>query len=244
MKKKDVFQISCDEHQIKNTIEIAKNAFLASEKEQTLTGFEFLYQQCGYIKKRWWLIQGILLWILCRFLHYSESAAVTRRCLGVAAPLFVILVFPELWKNKKNDAMEVECATFYNIRQVYSARLMMFIGVDFLLITGFFLWASFSAKLTFWDMMIQFILPCNVSCCIAFYTLYNSRFYSETFSVLLCSIWTAIWVMVILREELYMTIAAPVWGTLLVLSYLFLAFTIVRGQKNLIEIWEGKLFWT
>ncbi len=33
--------------------------------------------------------------------------------MGILAPSFVILILPELWKNRSNGAMEVEGATFF-----------------------------------------------------------------------------------------------------------------------------------
>ena len=110
------FDIPIDESKLQKTIAVSKSAFLAGEAEQTVSHAEFLYQQGRYIKKHWWLIQAALLLALCLLLHQTEGALHIRRSLGVAAPLFVILILPELWKNRSYDAMEVESTTFYTIR--------------------------------------------------------------------------------------------------------------------------------
>ena len=57
--------IICNEDQIKKTIAVAKNAFLDGENNETVSCVEFLYVQSKYIKKVWWLIQGVLLAVLC-----------------------------------------------------------------------------------------------------------------------------------------------------------------------------------
>lgn len=110
-------EVYCDEAKIQRTIEASKAAFFAAEEKQSLSPMEFLYQQSRYIKKCWWLLQGLLLGAVCLLLLGSDSPGFTRRSLGVAAPLFVILLLPELWKNRSSEAMEVEGTTYYTIRR-------------------------------------------------------------------------------------------------------------------------------
>lgn len=243
MKKRFSFDIPCDEAKIQKTIEVSKAAFIAGESEYAMSHAEFLYQQSKYIKKHWWLMQAALLLAVCVLLHLSESDFYVRRSLGVAAPLFVILILPELWKNRSCDAMEVEGTTFYTIRQVYAARLTLFAGVDLLLLTAFFFGASLFARVTVWELMIQFVLPLNVACCICFQSLYNSRNGSEVFSILLCSVWTGLWVLVVLNDAVYHAISVPVWIGLLMASFAYLGFSIRQGQKSFHKIWEAKPSW-
>ncbi|MBQ4091837.1 MAG: hypothetical protein IJC82_00785, partial [Firmicutes bacterium] len=107
MKKIFLVEVHCDELKIQKAIDISKKAFVATAAEQMISYVEFLYLQSKYIKKYWWLLQGILLLILYLILSLSDSDFGIRHSLGVAAPLFVILVLPEFWKNRISDAMEV-----------------------------------------------------------------------------------------------------------------------------------------
>ena len=240
---KHKFDIPIDESKLQKTIDVSKAAFLAAESEQTVSHAEFLYQQSRYIKKHWWLIQAVLLLMVCLLLHQTEGDLHIRRSLGVAAPLFVILILPELWKNRGNDALEVEGTTFYTIRQVYAARLTLFAGVDLLLLTAFFCGATYFTRITLWDLMIQFLLPFNVACCICFRSLYGGRNQSEALCVLLCTVWCGLWILVVSSEALYNAISVPVWATMLVLSFGYLAYTLCRGQKTIYKTWEAKASW-
>lgn len=233
----------CDESKIQKTIEICKTAFYEAEDLQTLSPMEFLYQQSLYVKKQWWIMQAGLLLVLCLVMQFSGSDYFIRRSMGVVATLFVILILPELWKNRSCNAMEVEGTCFYNIRHVYAARLSLFAGVDLLLLTAFFLGASFLARMTIWELLIQFVLPFNVSCCICFKSLYNSRNGSEVFSILLCSVWTGIWVLIVLSENIYNAISVPVWIMLLAMSFVVLGYSIFKGQRKMDRIWEVKPTW-
>ena len=237
------YDIPIDESKLQKTIAVSKAAFVAEEAEQTLSFAEFLYQQSKYIRKFWWAAQAVLLVAVCLFMYIADSDFYTRRTLGVAAPLFVILILPELWKNRTHDAMEVEGTTFYTLRQVYAARMTLFAGVDLVLLTAFFFSASFFARVTIMELLIQFVLPFNVACCICFGSLYGRQNSSEAFSILLCSVWTGLWILVVLSDTVYNAISVPVWMGLLAASLAYMGYSIRKGQKTIYRTWEVQPSW-
>lgn len=236
-------EIHCEEEKIRQTIARSKEAFYECESALPLSHWEFLSLQSRYVKKRWWVLQGGLLTALLILLYLSESDFSIQRSLGVAAPAFVLLALPELWKNRSSSAMEVEGSTFYTLRQIYAARLTLFAGVDLTLLSLFFLGASYTGRITLWELMIQFLLPCNVTCCICFFCLYSAKHGSEGFSMLLSGIWTAAWELLLLNDSVYLTISSPLWCLLLALSIVFLGFSIWQGQRTWNRIWEVKPLW-
>ena len=54
------------------------------------------------------------------------EAVYIQRSMGVIASLFVILIIPELWKNRTFQCMEIEASSYYSLRQVYAARMLLF----------------------------------------------------------------------------------------------------------------------
>ena len=243
MKKQIRYDIPYDEAKLQETITVSKVAFLAGESEQMISHAEFLHYQSKFIKKRWWFLQGLLLAFVCFLLCYMETDYLIRRSLGLAGPLFVILILPELWKNRNFDAMEVECTTYYTIRSIYAARLTLFAGVDILLLSAFFAGTSVFAKITVWEMLIQFLLPFNVTCCICFWTLYSKRIRTEAFALLLCILWTALWSMLILNNRIYIAISVPMWIAALVISFGGMVYTLCRGQEKWQQTLEVKPLW-
>ena len=161
MRRTLTYDVPINEEKMMHTIAVSKSAFLSGEAAQMVSPGEFLFLQSRLIQKRWWFLQGLLLAFVCLFLCHMETDYLIRRALGLAGPLFVILILPELWKNRNFDAMEVECTTYYTIRSIYAARLVLFAGVDLLLLSAFFAGASVFAKITLWEMLIQFLLPFN-----------------------------------------------------------------------------------
>lgn len=229
-------QIPCNESNMQEAILKSKKAYYKTEEEKFLSKAEFLYQQSRYIKKRWWLIQGLLL-------KYLGSNCYIQRSIGIAAPLFVLLIIPEMWKNRNANAMEVECTTLYSIRQVYAARMILFAFVDLVLLSLFFIAASYLDRLEIWELVIQYFVPFNVACCICFHMLYSKRADSQILALLLCIVWTVVRIQIALNEAIYEIISVPVWIVLLLLSFFYLGYSIRKGQKQFAKNWEVKTLW-
>ena len=238
------FDMTCEESKIQRTIDASKEAFFAGEAERSVSRTEFLYQQSRFIKKRWWLMQGLLLAFVCILLLGTQTDSVERRILGISGPLFAILIYPEIWKNRSYGALEVECSTFYTLRSIYAARMTLFAMVDVALLSAFYAVASLLARITLWDILTQFLIPFNVTCCICFGTLYSKRIHSQTFSLLLCVLWAGVWSMLILNDAVFSAISVPVWEALLAASSFFAGFSLYRGQRNWQNILEVKPLWT
>ena len=233
MKQSFLFDDGYDEEKLQKTIAISKQAFLEGEQERPVSRLEFLLEQSRYVKKTWWLLQGALLAAVCLLLADMEADYAIRRCLGLAGPLLAVLVLPELWKNRSADATEVECTTLYTLRSIYAARLTLFAGVDLLLLSVFFAGASVLTRVTVWEMLIQFLLPFNVTSVICLATLYSRKIQSETISMMLCLLWAAVWLLVMEQNEIYNAISAPLWVLALAASFCGLGWVILRGQRNL-----------
>lgn len=230
-----------------NVVERSQAVFRENQAGVVSSRLEFLYQQSKYIKKGWWLAQAALLAVLWLALKNIGSGYYLQKCVGLGAPLFVVLVMPELWKNRSCGAMELECSTYYSLRQVYAARLICFALVDLALLSGFFAAvyavAGGVAKIPLFELIVQFFVPFNVACCICFGCFYSRRRLSAAVVSLLCMVWAALWMQIVLVGDLYEKIAVPVWAGLLALSAVYLAYSIARGQRKCECLWEEKPLW-
>ncbi|MDO4324164.1 MAG: hypothetical protein Q4C61_16745 [Lachnospiraceae bacterium] len=221
-----------ENEKILQTIAAAKKAFYEGEQERLLSWPEFLFEQAGYIRKRWWLGQALVLLLLWWLLQASGSGHYVQRSMGVLASAFAILLIPELWKNRSSESMEIEGASYFSLRQIYAARMVLFAVVDVLLLGIFFGAATTSARMTIWEAVIQFFLPFNVTCCICFQVLCSRRFGSEYLAVVLCMLWVSVWEFVILREEVYAAVQVPIWAAAVLFSVGYLIFGIWRTLKS------------
>lgn len=227
---KEIVQV--DEEKIQETIRHSKLAFFKAEQERMLTYHEFLWTQLKLIQKRWWIFQLLILVTLWFVLTSAQEDLYVKRSMGVMASLFIILIIPELWKNRSCECMEIEVAAYYSLKQVYAARMLLFGITDIFLITIFCGTASIRLHFGLSELVIQFLFPMCVTACICFGILCSKYAYSETVAIVLCIIWSAAWMFIVLNESVYIMITVPIWFTLLGFAILFLTFSVCRILKN------------
>lgn len=239
MAYKKMAQIELQEERIQEAVIRAKKAFLASEQERMLSYREFLWIQWKVIQKRWWLLQLLLLSMLWAVLVLVYDDRYIQRSLGVIATLFVILMIPELWKNRSCQCMEIEASSYYSLKQIYAARILLFGIADVFLITVFCTAAPAEFHFGFIELMIQFLFPLTVTACICFGTLSSKYAFSETIAVALCIIWSAVWLLIILNESVYEMITFPIWLFLMGTAFIYLVVAIYRTLECCNRYWEG-----
>ena len=232
-------KILYSEKKLQETIQKSKTAFAKSEAQTLISYAEFLYQQGRYIHKRWWALQAATLFLLWLILHLTKSAGSVQRGMGVAAALFAILLLPELWKNRNAGALEIESVSYYSLRQIYSARILAFAMVDFLLLSVFTLSVLLTGKLPAEEMMIQFFLPYIMTCCICFRALAARRSGSEAAALFFCAVFCFLWVKIVLNEKVYGAVSRPVWFGMTIISVCYLVYCVHRVQSDCTGEWEG-----
>lgn len=231
-KYRETIQVKPQEEKIQETINRSKNAFFMAEQEKMLSYHEFLWIQLKVIQKRWWVLQFLILVTLWVALTSIQDELYITRSMGVAASLFVILIIPELWKNRSCECMEIEASSYYSLKQVYAARMLLFGMIDIFFITLFLGTVSAGLHFELLELVVQFLFPLCVTACICFGILCSKCFFSETTAIILCIIWSAVWLFIVLNESIYKIITVPIWLALLGIVVFFLAFTVYRILKN------------
>ena len=82
------------------------------------------------------------------------------------------------------------------------------------------------------ELVVQFLFPLCVTACICFGILCSKRSFSETVAIVLCVIWSALWLFIVLNENIYVMVTVPIWLMLFGLAMIFLGFAIYRILKN------------
>lgn len=239
MEYKKAAQIGPREEALRETVRKASEAFLASEQERMLSYHEFLWSQFRLIQKRWWVLQFLLLLLLGTALISAYEDSYIQRSMGVMASLFVILMIPELWKNRSCRCMEIEGAAYYSLRQIYAARMVLFGIADAFLLTLFCGTMTLGARIEFTTLLVQFLLPMLVTACICFGTLCSKYILNKAAAVILCVLWCAVWLAVTGNETLYAVLTLPVWLICIGLSTGFLYFAVCRTLQQCDNHWEA-----
>lgn len=202
--------------------------------------FEFLFEQFKFIKKRWWVLQGGILFLLWILLTDSAGGENIERVLGAMSVMFSVMIIPEIWKNRRCSAVEIEKAAFYSLRQICTARTLLFAAVDLAMITIFFGVSVYTLQISAYRIIIDFLVPFNVSCCICFRLLYSKWNDMEYIAVFLSIVCILIWSLIVSSDSIYQRVSIPVWIGLLIISFAYLVFCIHRSQCNCEINWEVK----
>lgn len=228
---------------VQAAVQAALTAYRRAEDAQPLTRLEFLRQQGSFLRKRWWVLQAGVLVLLWQFLQLAGSSYEMARAMGTLAPLFVVLILPELWRNRTAGALEIECTTRHSLWAVYAARMVLFGGADLVLLTLFCSAALVTGQVTPQDLVIHFLLPFLVTACICLRTLACRGDYAPWAALPLALLWTAGWVGIVLQQELYLRAALPVWLGLLALAAAYLCWTVSKLQTTCETVWEVSPSW-
>ena len=231
------------EEAIQATVLAATQAFHRREASRPLSSLEFLHQQSKFLQKRWWILQAGVLGLLWCLLQHAGGTDEIQRAMGTLSPLFVVLVLPELWKNRANGALEVECTAYYSLRQVYAARMVLFGMVDLALLTLFFSATLLAGRAGLQDLIIHFLLPFLVTSCICLRTLSCPRSAALYTALPLCLLWTAVWVLIVLDSAVYARITLPMWLGLLALTAVYFLYALYKLQTTCETLWEVSPSW-
>lgn len=238
---KETIKVIPNEKNIKETVKKSIDIYCSTEQERLLTYWEFLWIQLRLIRKRWWLFQILLLAILWTVLPSLQNEQSIQKIFGVVACLFIIMIIPELWKSQTYQSMEIEAASYYSLRQIYAARMLLFGIVDIVLITSFYGLTTITMNILLPQFLVQFIFPMVVTTAICFATLCSKYSSNETTAVMMCIAWSAVWLIVILNENIYTAIAVPLWFVFIGIALVFLVFTIYRTLHCCNNYWEVNL---
>lgn len=226
------------EEKILETIRKSKEIFLLCEQQHSIHYFEFLVAQFRLIRKRWWVLQTLMLGLVSIILPNIQDQVSLLRILGVIGVLFVVLVIPEFWKNKKYECMQVEATCLYSLRQIYTARMIWFGLVDMFILTCFCMTICGKLGLATVELLVQFLFPMLVAACICFGTLCSNTPANEGTAILFCLLWNAVWCFIILNETVYKAITFPIWCALFVFFTTFLAGAVYKTIHDCNKYWE------
>lgn len=226
------------EEHVQATIAAARASFVRAESEMPMATHTFLRIQLALIHKRWWLAQALVLALVWWALPQMADNLLIARSLGLTASLFVILLIPELAKNRTYQCMEIESTTHYTLRHIYAARMFLTGLVDITILTVFCGAVSHTLSLSFVTLLTQFLFPLTVTACLCFAALSNARSNSSLAAIGACLFWSGLWALLLFSDRLYEAIATPVWLALFGLSMVFLTFTIIHWIKRSTKLWE------
>lgn len=212
---------------------------IAGKEDGRISYFEFLYEQSHYIEKKWWVLQGVVLLFLWYLLKDNGMNGTMERMTGGLAAVFAILIIPEIWKNRRYSSVAIEKASYYSLRQICVARILLFAAVDMIMVTAFFVMALQTVQVMAYWLAVNFLLPLLMSCCICFRLLCSRRQGMDYTAAAMCMVWSAVWLTVAANNALYERIAVPVWIGLILLFFGYLVCCVQKSLSCSERVWEA-----
>ena len=226
-----------DESKRQETLQSAKQNFYESAAQKEVSYLEFVHEQIRYIRKRWWMLQFLVLFYTGWILQKGKEPADMQKTLGISASLFIIMMIPELWKNRSSCSLEIEGAARFSLRQIYTARMLTFTVVDTTFLSVFAGIIAVTTSVSIVDMIVQFFLPMTVTCCICFRTLCSRHTSSEYMACFLSMLWSAIWMRIVLDDRIYRAVSIPVWVAVCCAALLYLTYLVKKVMNgNICEL--------
>lgn len=228
-----------NEYLIEKTVQKCITAVSAIEEEAILSYVEFFWVQVKLIQKRWWVFQGIILIVAGLLLEFSDASEHMQRGMSVAAALFVILILPEIWKNRETNSMEIEESSFYSLKQIYSVKILAFGLVDICMLTMFCFVITSTQHVPVYSLLTQLVFPLMVATGICFAILSSKKHFGEIVAIFTCIIVNGLWAVMITNGNIYDKITPILWNILFGISGLFVVISICKTIYNCDKYWEG-----
>lgn len=202
--------------QINRCVDAISLEVRSNEPSVLTTYWMFIKGQWHFIEKKWWLFQGILLFLTSLYLTSSSFTHTDEKKLGIMGTLFIILMIPELWKNQSTHSTEIEQTTYFTLKQIYAARMILFLWVDITFIMVFCAFVTLSVQMTYLSLIINFLFPMIVTAIICFSILSRYEKMNESIAIMFCVVWNGLWTFCVTTLPIYESIS-PIIGVILFL---------------------------
>ncbi|MEG1059695.1 MAG: hypothetical protein RSE57_05965 [Clostridia bacterium] len=190
-----------------------------------LTFWEFYFQQFGFIRKKVWVIQFLIL-LFCGLRLYSYPASMqVINLISSISPLIFISGVREISRNYTYGTVELELSTQYTLNQVMISRISILGLMNILSITVLVAFVGAKTSLHTYAVFLYICVPFMVTCfgCLWILNRFKnkeSNYYCFAFGV---SIMGIVSISTSYLPKLYLSYSLWVWSVMLVIAMIGVA---------------------
>lgn len=207
-----------DSNNIQDTI-VKVRQIVSETQHNDLTFWQFYFQQFGFIRKKVWLIQFIILLFSTFKLYQSESTQVINLISSIA-PLIFLSGITELSRTHTYGTMEIELSTQYTLKEILMSRISILGLINILSISILSIIVRTNTSLPLYTAFIYICVPFMLTSFGSLYLLNKFKnkecnyycFILGIFIMLSTSIWSAYF------PNLYTASSLFIWNILLIIS--------------------------
>lgn len=136
--------------------------------DKRMNNKDFFISQIGFIRKRTWIMQFLILCTICILLFStstdSNSFYNTLSLISIASPLFVLTNIEELTKVYNSSILEIEFSTKNTLHKIIATRMLIFGISDLLFMIIILVSAKQIIDVNILYIIIYTLVPFNLMC--------------------------------------------------------------------------------
>jgi hypothetical protein len=148
-------------------IELIHEEASSLNKHRT-TNMQFLLSQIGFIRKRTWILQIIILVGLCFIFYKLRSEALldfrTFSLMSILAPLLVLISINEISRIYNKSMLEIEFSTKNSLKKVLASRMIILGMVDCIALIIMMMFVGASIDISVLRVIMYTLVPFNLVC--------------------------------------------------------------------------------
>ncbi len=199
-----------------------------------LTFWEFYFQQFGFIRKKVWIIQFLIL-LFCGLRLYSYPASMqVINLISSIAPLIYISTFTELSRTYTYKTVELELSTQYTLSQVMLSRISILGLMNILSLTILGIFVGIKTSLYAYEIFLYICVPFMITCfgCLWILNKFKnkeSNYYCFAFGVFIMGI---VSISTLYLPKLYISSSLWIWIVMLVIAMIGVAIQLYKLVIN------------
>lgn len=219
---------------LEETIVLSKRILMEREKEKEAGMLEFVFGQMRFISKGTWAVKAVV-FLGMFFALYGirpRGGKGAEQMMAVAASLLVLTAMPEIWKNIRYQALDVEGCTRFGLKKAYLARFLLLGMTDLCMATFFVLCTNRWLSSSFYQIALWLLVPYNSMLMVCLSIMAWGKRGSESMAEAGGALWMAAVFWLTGYLQIYEKVQLFMWGILLLFSYVYIGFVIGKIVKN------------
>lgn len=217
---------------LEETIALSKRILMEREKEKEAGMLEFIFGQMRFISKGTWAVKAVVFLGMFLALYGIRPQKGAEQMMAVAASLLVLTAMPEIWKNIRYQALDVEGCTRFGLKKAYLARFLLLGMTDLCMATFFVLCTNRWLSSSFYQIALWLLVPYNSMLMVCLSIMAWGKRGSESMAEAVGALWMAAVFWLTGYLQIYEKVQLFMWGILLLFSYVYIGFVIGKIVKN------------
>ncbi len=230
--KKDISDFT--PQRLEETIALSKKIVMEGQKDKEAGMFQFVFGQMRFISAGTWMIRaGMLLgMIFVLYAVHDNGRKQIDQMLSVVTPILVLSGIPEIWKNIRFHAVDIEICTRFGLKKAYMARFLIMGMTDLCMVTILTVMGSRWLSISFYQIAVWFLVPYNSTLMICLSMTAFTKHKSEYLTEAVGALWMAAVYWLTGYVKIYEKVQLFLWGILLVISFVYIGFVIGKIMES------------